>query len=224
MTRTTDLFDVMHTMRAMRRLKPDPVPDELLRQVLDAAVCAPSGQNLQRWAFVVVTDANDKRFFGERYDYWLKNRFGALLDNIDESTAQGRLTRAAVHLAEHMHEAPVLLMCCGKRDWPFSVKAEDRKGLAPPSYGSIYPAVQNVLLACRALGLGASLTTMHQMFEPELHAHFGIPETYGVVAVVPIGYPLGRFGPVSRTPASRKTHFNRWGQGKPGLADPEEAI
>ena len=222
MSATTDLFDVMHTMRAMRRLKPDPVPDELIGKILDAAVCAPSGQNLQRWAFLVVTDEDDKRFFGERYHYWLKNRFGAVLDDLDESTPMGRSTRAAVHLAEHMHEAPVLLFCCGKRDWPFAVKAEDRKGLAPPSYGSIYPAVQNVLLACRALGLGASLTTMHQMFEPEMHAHFGIPETYGVVAVIPIGYPRGRFGPLTRTPASRKTHYNRWGRAHAGIADPEE--
>jgi nitroreductase len=217
-----DLFEAMHTMRAMRRLKPDPVPDELLRKILDAAVCAPSGQNLQRWAFLVVTDADDKRFFGERYHFALRDRFGALLDDIDETTSLGRTTRAAVHLAEHIHEAPVLLFCCGKRDWPFAVKPEDRKGLAPPSYGSIYPAVQNVLLACRALGLGASLTTMHQMFEAEMHAHFGIPETYGVVAVVPIGYPIGKFGPVTRTPSSRKTHYNRWGHGHAGLADPEE--
>lgn len=219
---TDDLFEVMHTLRAMRRLKSDPVPDALLRKVLDAAVCAPSGQNLQRWAFLVVTDAADRQFFGERYHYWLKNRFGAALDGIDPATPLGRSTRAAAHLAEHMHEVPVLIFCCGKRDWPFAVKAEDRKGLAPPSYGSIYPAVQNVLLACRALGLGASLTTMHQMFETELHAHFSIPDSYGVVAVIPIGFPLGRFGPVARTPAPRKTHYNRWGGAHAGLADPEE--
>ena len=222
MAMTPDIFEVMHTLRAMRRLKPDPVPDERLRQVLDAAVCAPSGQNLQRWAFLVVTDPLDKRWFGERYERWLKNRFGRELDAIDHTTSAGRTMRAAVHLAEHLHEAPVLLFCCGKRDWPFAVQPADRKGLAPPSYGSIYPAVQNVLLACRALGLGASLTTMHQMFESEMHAHFGIPETYGVVAVIPIGYPEGRFGPVSRAPATRKTHFNHWGRAKPGLAEPEE--
>ena len=95
-----------------------------------------------------------------------------------------------------------------------------RVGLAPPSYGSIYPAVQNILLAARGLGLGASLTTMHQMFEPEMQAFFGIPEEWGVVAVLPIGYPQGKFGPVTRAPAPSKTHFNRWGQGKPGLAAP----
>ena len=94
-----------------------------------------------------------------------------------------------------MSEAPVIVLACGKRDWPFRVPQEERIGQAPPSYGSIYPAVENLLLACRALGLGASLTTTHQMFEEELVAHLGIPETYGVVAAIPIGYPAGRFGP-----------------------------
>jgi nitroreductase len=71
--------------------------------------------------------------------------------------------------------------------------------------------VQNILLAARGLGLGASLTTMHQVFEHELHAHFGIPTDYGVVAVIPIGWPRGRFGPVTREPLATRTHYDRWG-------------
>lgn len=221
MSAENDIFEVMHTMRAMRRLKPDPVPDEMIHKVISAAVCAPSGQNLQRWSFLVCTDDEGKQWFGERYEYWLRNRFGSALDNVDESTREGRSIKAAVDLAENMGRAPVLLFCAGKRDWPFSVEKKNRNGLAPPSYGSIYPAVQNILLACRAQGLGASLTTMHQMFEEEMHDYYGIPEDYGVVAVIPIGFPLGNFGPTSRLPAETKTHFNRWGQSKPGLAKPE---
>lgn len=220
MTATIDIFDVMHTMRAMRRLKPDPVPDEMIGKVLDAAVCAPSGQNLQRWAFLVVDDPAGKRFFGERYDHWMRNRFADVLAKVDWTSREGRLMKAAMYLSEHMHEVPVLLFCCGVRDWPFAVPPAERRGLAPPSYGSIYPAVQNALLACRALGLGASLTTMHQMFESEMHAYFGIPETHGVVAVIPIGFPIGRFGPVAREPAATRTHYNRWGGRKTGLATP----
>lgn len=216
-----DVFEVMHTMRAMRRLKPDPVPDEMLAKVLEAGVCAPSGQNLERWSFLAVTDPEAKAFFATRYDYWLKNRFADALATMDWASPMGRVSRAAVHLAEHMHEVPVLLLCMGQRDWPFSVPADERKGLAPPSYGTIYPCVQNILLACRALGLGASLTTMHQMFEPELHEYFGIPESWGVVSVIPIGFPAGKFGPVTRTPARYKTHFNRWGGVRPGLAEPK---
>ncbi len=214
------LFETLHTMRAMRRLKPAPVPDEMIRKVLAAAVCAPSGQNTQRWAFLVVTDAEGKQFFGKRYDDWLKACFGDALKQTDAFTSMGRTIKAAVHLSEHMHEVPALIFCCGKRDWPFKVAEKDRVGLAPPSYGSIYPAVQNLLLACRGLGLGASLTTMHQMFEEEMHEFFGIPLDYGVVAVIPIGFPTGKFGPTTREPSEKKTHFNRWGGTKPGLAEP----
>ena len=107
---------------------------------------------------------------------------------------------------------PVLLLVCGKRDWPFAVPTEQRVGHAPPSYGSVYPCVQNILLACRALGLGATLTTMHQMFEAELHEHFEIPQSHGVVAMIPIGYPLGRFGPVTRKPIAEVAFSRRWGQ------------
>lgn len=211
MTEVPGLFEAMHTMRAMRRLKPDPVPSELIHKILDAGIRAPSGQNTQRWAFLVVTEPDGKRFFGERYDHWMRDRFGDALKDVDYATPMGRTIAAAMHLSEHMHEVPVLLMVCGKRDWPFSVPAERRVGKAPPSYGSIYPCVQNILLACRGLGLGASLTTMHQMFEDELHERFGIPEDYGVVAVIPIGYPTGRFGPVTREPVETKTHYESWG-------------
>ncbi len=216
MTDDPGIFEIMHTMRTMRRLKPDPVPDEMIHKILDAGIRAPSGQNTQRWAFLVVTDPEGKKFFGERYDYWLRSRFGERLSNIDETTSMGRTIKAAVHLAEHMHEAPVLLFCCGKRDWPFAVAEEQRVGKAPPSHGSIYPCVQNILLACRALGLGASLTTMHQMFEDEMHDYYQIPEDYGVVAVIPIGYPTGKFGPVSREPVETKTHYGKWGNQKSG--------
>ena len=217
------LFATMYSLRAMRRLKPDPVPASLIERIIEAGTQAPSGANSQPWAFLVVTDQDGKRFFGERYEHWLKARFAPQFAGLDWASPMGRTARAALHLAEHMHEAPVLVMVCGERDWPFAVPAAARVGEAPPSYGSIYPCVQNMLLAARALGLGASLTTMHQMFEDDMHAFYGIPETHGVVAVIPIGYPAGKFGPITREPAAHKTHFNRWGQGKPGLAAPTAA-
>ena len=208
------VFETMHTLRSMRRLKTDPVPAEMIQKILDAGIRAPSGQNTQRWAFLVVTEANGKKFFGERYHHWMVERFGDMLADVNYASPLGRSVKAAMHLAEHMHEAPVLLMVCGKRDWPFAVAEADRVGIAPPSYGSIYPCVQNILLACRALGLGASLTTMHQMFEEEMHDRFGIPQDYGVVATIPIGFPMGKFGPVSREPVETKTHFETWGNQK----------
>ena len=205
-----DIFDVIYSLRAMRRLKPDPIPTEMIEKVLDAGIQAPSGQNKQPWAFLVVTDAEKKKFFGERYDYWLKERFGKLIFEKDNTTTSGRTIMSALHLSEHMHEAPVILMVLGKRDWPFNVKDENRVGNAPPSYGSVYPCVQNILLAARALGLGASLTTMHQMFENEIHDYYKIPLEYGMVATIPIGFPTGKFGAVSREPLETKVHFEEW--------------
>ncbi len=129
-----------------------------------------------------------------------------------------RQLRALQFQTEHLHEFPLLLLLllllllvCGLRDWPFRVPQEERVGKAPPNYGAVYPCVQNILLACRAVGLGAALTTMHQVFEDELAERFGIPDEYGVVSTIPIGYPLGKFGPVTRKPAAEVTWFERWG-------------
>jgi nitroreductase len=204
----------MFSMRAMRRLKPDPVPPELIDRVLEAATMAPSGQNTQRWAFLVITETEGKTFYGTRYRDWTHRLMKDRLPAADDQSPVARSIRAALHLADHMHEAPVIIMAFGKRDWPFKVPQHERVGLAPPSAGSIYPAVQNLLLACRGLGLAASLTTVHQMFEDELYEYFGIPDEYGIVATIPIGYPQGRFGPVSRHPFRSKTHFEHWGNQK----------
>ena len=210
-------FELVGNVRAMRRLKPDPVPLELIRKVLDAGVKAPSGQNTQPWAFVIVRESNAKHWFAEHYTAAIKSRFAAsnmeVDTNIDSSIS--RQLRALRYQMDHMGEFPVLLLVCGLRDWPFKVPAAGRVGLAPPNYGAVYPCVQNILLACRSLGLGAALTTMHQVFEEELHEHFAIPTDYGVVVTIPIGYPLGKFGPVRRKPADECTFFEQWGNRDP---------
>ena len=204
------LFECMYSMRAMRRLKPDPVPEAMVERLLEAATRAPSGQNTQPWAFLVVTEEAGRRFFGEKYRYWMRKLSRGREPAPDDRSKRAREIRAARHLGDHMAEVPLLILACGKRDWPFAVPQANRVGLAPPSYGSVYPAVQNLLLACRGLGLGASLTTLHQMFESELRDYFGIPDDYGVVASIPIGFPTGNFGPVRRHPVASKTHFERW--------------
>lgn len=180
--------------------------------MLEAGTRAPSGQNTQPWAFVAVQDRVGKKFLQERYHAAMIRRFGQLAAPPDDQSQQAQVSRAAVHLAEHLHEVPVLLMVCGKCDWPAAVPKDQRIGKAPPSYGSVYPCVQNILLACRGLGLGATLTTMHQFFEEALHQHFGIPDDYGVVVIIPIGFPQGKFGPTARKPVELVTHFERWGQ------------
>jgi len=209
-------FDLVGNVRAMRRLKPDPVPMQLLERVLEAGVQAPSGMNSQPWRFLVVREADGKRWFASRYRAAIESRFGGALEIADEDRSPGaRMLRALRYQMDHLHEAPLLLLVCGLRDWPFRVPEEERVGLAPPNYGAVYPCVQNILLACRALGLGAALTTMHQVFEEELHQRFDIPEEYGVVVTIPIGYPLGRFGSVTRKPAASLTWFERWGAAGP---------
>ena len=133
----------------------------------------------------------------------------------DDDSRGGRLRRAVRWQMDHLDEVPAIILCCGQRDWPFAVPSEERVGPAPPSYGSVYPCVQNMLLACRALGLGATLTTMHQLFPDALADRFAIPDEYGVVVMMPIGYPMGRFGPVRRHPIETKVHYGRWGATRP---------
>jgi nitroreductase len=210
-------FDLAGQIRAMRRLKPDPVPLETLRKVLQAGVQAPSGQNTQPWAFLVISEPEECAWFAERYSMAIETRFGGFEQlNDDDDSSLGRQMRAVKYQCDHMHSYPLILLVAGKRDWPFKVAEKDRVGLAPPNYGAVYPCVQNILLACRALGLGAALTTMHQVFEDELHAHFSIPEEYGVVVSIPIGWPLGNFGTVTRKPAETMTYFNAWDNKEPG--------
>ena len=205
-------FDLVGNVRAMRRLRPDPIPDELLFKVLNAGVQAPSGMNTQPWSFLVLRKDDDKQWFAERYKAAIESRFGGAVAPKDgDASGLARQLLALRYQMDHMHEFPILLIVCGLRDWPFKVSQAERVGLAPPNFGAVYPCVQNILLACRAVGLGAALTTMHQVFEDELIQRFGIPSEYGVVVTMPIGYPMGRFGSVRRTPAEEVTYFDRWG-------------
>ena len=204
-------FDLVGNVRAMRRLKPDPVPRDLLMKVLNAGVQAPSGMNSQPWSFLVLEKSGDKQWFAEHYKAAIESRFGDLSMSGEDDSPVARQLRALQYQMTHMQEFPLLLIVCGLRDWPFKVPQDERVGLAPPNYGAIYPCVQNILLACRAVGLGAALTTMHQVFEEELMERFQIPREYGAVVTMPIGYPTGRFGPVRRRPAESLTYFDCWG-------------
>ena len=206
-------FDLVGNVRAMRRLRPDPVPDELLFKVLNAGVQAPSGMNTQPWSFLVIRRPEEKQWFAEHYKAAVESRLGVFQLKDEDDSPMARQMRALQYQMNHMQDFPLLLVVCGLRDWPFKVPKAERVGLAPPNYGAIYPCVQNILLACRALGLGAALTTMHQVFEAELMKRFEIPVEYGVVVTIPIGYPLGHFGPVARRPTEKVTYFDRWGQG-----------
>jgi len=209
----SDLFEIIHTTRAMRRLKPDPVPDELIRRILQAGVCAANGGNTQRWRFLVIRDPKIKQqvqvYYKRAFDEVIGPRY--LNSAPPAGVTRERYVRqhaAVQYLTDHFHEAPVWIVACLD------------EGTAAPtrsSGASIYPAVQNMLLAARALGLGTTLTTRHLLYEKEAEAALGLPPGVHSYAILPIGYPMGRFGPVGRGPLADIVYEDRWGQPYRGL-------
>lgn len=198
------LFEAIHTQRAIRRFTGEPVSDEVIERILEAAVRAPSGRNTQPWRFVVIRDAATKRKIGEYY------RLACEDAGIGQELIPGlskKVNESVAHLANHMGEAPVLILAC------YEYLTEDTVGPSTLLTGSsIYPAVQNLMLAARALGLGTALTTVHSMFESEIKALLGIPPNVQTAALIPLGYPSAeeRFGGSRRRPVAEVTHFDRW--------------
>jgi nitroreductase len=208
----TDVFEIMHTTRAMRRLKPDPVPDALIHKILAAGQCAASGGNSQRWRFLVIKDPEIKKkvqvYYKRAFDEVIGPRYQTSEPPPGVTRERYMRQHAAVkYLTDHFHEAPVWIVAC----------LEDGPNPNRASGSSIYPAVQNMLLAARALGLGATLTTRHLLYEKETEAAMGIPPGFHSYAILPIGYPMGRFGPVGRGPLADVVYLDRWGQPYPGL-------
>jgi len=204
------LFEAMFSMRAMRRLKPDPVPEALVEQILRAGQAAPNGGNSQDWGVLVVTDSTVKEkvqvYYQRAYDELVAKHYAERLAQMPDGPDRNKLARqiaAVAHLTHHLREVPVWLVAC------LRVGAQ---GANPMSGASIYPAVQNMLLAARALGLGSTLTTRHMVYGTEVDAILGLPEGVKSFAILPIGYPEGRFGPVSRQPLDKFAHREAWGQ------------
>ncbi|CAL9331152.1 nitroreductase family protein [Streptomyces sp. enrichment culture] len=226
------LFATMSTMRAMRRLRPDPVPDELLDRLIQAAVWGPSGGNMQRYEYVVVTDP---AVMAELAPLWERcvNAYLATTGKyapagMDEA-AYGRMVAAIEYQRDHFAETPALVIPCYRFPEPrldpeglqryaeelgpdgtaHMARIEERfNALAEGS--CVYPGVQNLLLAARGLGLAANITIWHLMLEDEWKAVLGIPDDMNTFAAIPVGWPRGRFGPVSRRPVAEVVHRNRW--------------
>jgi len=200
-----DVFEVMQTARAMRKLKPDPVPEELIDRILEAAVCAPNGGNQQKWWFLVVTDPTIKEQVQPYYAAALQEAHSYAYASLPPGTTRAQHDRQfseVTHLTEHFHEAPVWIVLCldvGEGEPSFS------------SGASIYPAAQNVILAARALGLGATFTNRHLRYAKEVDAVFALPPTVRSYAIIPIGWPDKPFGKVRRQPVETVTYRNTWG-------------
>jgi nitroreductase len=211
------LYQAMRTLRAVRRLRPDPVPEDVLFRVLEAASFAPTGGNVQPWRVVVVRDrakmARLGELYAERWHAWAQQHRALLADAPEEVRASNeRMIAAGDHLADHFARVPVLAVFCFN---PKQMAITDL-GLDRPSVvggASVYPAVQNLLLACRAEGLGCVLTTLLCQREAEVRALLAIPDPWGTAAAVPIGWPLLRgHGPISRRPVAKLAFDDRWGE------------
>jgi nitroreductase len=203
-----DIFEVIGTQRAMRRLKRDAVPREYIRKLIWAATRAPNGGNVQPWRFLVITDPAKKRRLQEIYSTeWEKytemdrerERPG---ESPEQLASHARTIAAGQYLADHLHEVPVIIIPCG-----FLLAVNT--GIASGS--SIYPAIQNLMLAARALGLGTVLTTLHRQNEGAVRELLGIPENAHTAALIPVGWPVGRFGAGPRLPVEAVTYWESWG-------------
>ena len=209
------LYEAMSTCRAVRRLRPDPIPDGVLRRVLQAASWAPTGGNVQPWRVIAVKDPDKRRRLGELYDkvwtaYAQQSREG--LGGIPEDARAGleRMLAAGDYLSEHFGETPVVLVFCFN---PEAMAITDLQLDRPSVVGgaSVYPSVQNVLLACRAEGLGCVLTTLLCVTEPAVRELLEIPEPWATCAAIPIGYPVLRgHGPLGRRSIKQLTYLDAW--------------
>ncbi len=211
-----DLYETMSTLRAVRRLRPDPIPDEVLERILQAACWAPTGGNQQPWQVVVVTDPEIKLALKNIYAPEWEKYAQKFLHNISglEGEAYEKWLRVADsgnYLAENLEKSPAILVFCAN---PAAMAITDAKldRVSMVGGGSVYPAVQNLMLACVAEGLGCTLTTLHCLREPEVKDVLGVPEGWATVALIPIGYPVGKgHGPITRKPPSAMASRNRFG-------------
>jgi nitroreductase len=211
------VYEAMSTLRAVRRLRPDPVPEDALRRVIEAASWAPTGGNAQPWRVVVVRDPSKKQKLGELYakswNAYVDHHRGLIANAPDEAKQRvEKMFDAGNHLAAHFGETPVVLVFCfDPANMAITDAKQDRVSVVGGA--SVYTAVENALLACRAEGLGCVLTTLLCESEPAVRELLAIPEGWGTAAAVPIGYPLrGGHGPISRRPVEKLAFEDAWGR------------
>ena len=188
------LGEAIFTQRSIRRFKPEPIPVADLRLIIEAAVKAPNGGNQQIARFLVVTDRTTIQEFGSLYReaWWAKRRDEGFQSPADLPPR----FQSAAGLAEAMSDVPCVVLALAAHDGPAN---------------SVLPAVQNLMLAARALGIGSVPTTLHPSVMDRFHAMFAIPDDVGFHFCVPLGYPQGNFGPSVRKPTSETSFLNAWG-------------
>jgi nitroreductase len=192
-------FDVALRQRACRRFAPDPIPDEHIERILAAATHAPSAENTQPWLFVVITDAAKRRAVGDiARELWGGGARAYAAPHLDPRI----LGEVDASMAEGFGGAPVLIL----------VGADHEAGAHPSTVAaSIYPCVQNLLLASIALGYGSALTTLTTLVADRLRAVVNLPDTIEPMAIVPIGRPARPLGPPRRRPVAELAHRDTFG-------------
>jgi len=200
---------VIYNCRAMRRLNTKPVPAELLVKLVDAANQAPSGSNMQRARWIVVTDEDVKMKLADLNRQGVESYIGPQTSRPDAVPHQSkekrlRMLDAVIWQTEHMYEMPAIVMACMEFESPVDDK------LIVQGNGSIWPGIQNLLLAARALGLGATPTTLALGDRQAVAEVLNLPDTMAAYCLIPVGYPLGKFGPVTRRPLEDVMRWNQW--------------
>ena len=214
MATADDLYSFMSTTRSIRRISDTPVDDAVLERILQAAVWAPSGGNRQPWRIIAVRDRAIKEQLGAIYsEEWAKyidfnmQKVADASDDIKAAVAKSLST--GTRLAQTLADVPVVAMFVHD---PSALYVTDTGFGRHPVVGgaSLYPAVQNLLLAARAEGLGGVLTTLISARENEVRHVLGFPSDWGLYAMVPLGYPKGNHGPLTRAPLSEMVKYDRW--------------
>lgn len=205
------IFDVIYNCRAMRRIKPDPVPEETLVRLIDAANQAASGSNQQNGRWIVVRDRAQKEKLAELnrrvFEAYVSvggGRPASLPHQSDEK--RERMVEAVRWQADHFAEIPALIIACLQ----VAVPIRDSFSAGAGAGGSIWPGVQNLLLAARALGLAATPTTFAIADRNAAREVLNLPEEIQPFCLIPVGYPIGKFGPVTRKPVSEIMRWDRW--------------
>ena len=204
-----EIFDVIYNCRAMRRLDTKPVASELLVKLVDAANQAASGSNMQRARWIVVTDTAVKKKLADLNRQGVESYIGPQTSRPDAVPHQSkekrlRMLDAVIWQTEHMHEMPAIVMACMEFGSPITDKTITQGN------GSIWPGIQNLLLAARALGLGATPTTLALGDRQAVAEALNLPDTMAAYCLIPVGYPLGKFGPVTRKPVEEVMRWDQW--------------
>ena len=203
MTENLSLEEVVYNCRAMRRLQTAEVPEELLLKLISTANQAPSGSNSQMARWLVARDPEVKQKLADLNRKHAEPYIQPSLDN-PSSDKQRRMLEAVVWQMDHMHEIPALIVACF--NYPEKVEGIDVYRQA----GSVWPGIQNLLLTARSLGLGAAPTTLALRDQDAVREVLNLPETFAALCLIPVGYPMGKFGPVSRRPVEEIMRFDQW--------------